>query len=167
MVGVKSWLDGGRLIENPMFRSSVRKFEGVRIHLPNGQPLGTLRRSSQRSGSKSSGKGCVAAMDSSSALGQAMQIAHLIPPPPSTNNSFAGRRIYRQMWVQAYRRVQTTAQSNLPLKAQLLTIPIQTYCKIHKHWTNACYSLMGYCIGASSMHEKDVMFLRVGKFMFS
>lgn len=45
---VRSWLDGGRLIENPMFHSSVGKFEGVRIHLLNGQQFGTLRRSSSR-----------------------------------------------------------------------------------------------------------------------
>lgn len=78
MVCVKSWLDGGRLVENPMFRSTIGKFEGVRIHLLNGQQFSVLRRSSQRSGSKSSGKGCVAAMDSSSALGQTMQTAKSI-----------------------------------------------------------------------------------------
>ena len=57
LVCVRSWLAGGRLVENPLFRSSVGKFEGVRIHLLNGQRFGTLRRSSQRSGSKSRGKG--------------------------------------------------------------------------------------------------------------
>ncbi len=74
LVCVRSWVIDGRLVENPMFRSSVGKFEGVRIHLLNGQLFGTLRRSSQRVGSKASSKGgaanvdgCIAAdMDSSS-----------------------------------------------------------------------------------------------------
>lgn len=74
LVCVKSWLDGGRLVENPMFHSAVGKFEGVRIHLLNGQQFGTLRRSSQRVNGKTGGKGrmanggrCIAAdMDSSS-----------------------------------------------------------------------------------------------------
>ncbi len=57
LVCVRSWLDGGRLVENPMFHSSVGKFEGVRIHLFNGQQFGTLRRSSQRGGSKAGSKG--------------------------------------------------------------------------------------------------------------
>lgn len=63
MVCVKSWLDGGRLIENPMFRSAVGKFEGVRIHLLNGQQFGPLRRSSSRSSGKAGGKGGAATMD--------------------------------------------------------------------------------------------------------
>ena len=50
LVCVRSWVIDGRLVDNPMFRSVVGKFEGVRIHLLNGQPFGTLRRSSQRSG---------------------------------------------------------------------------------------------------------------------
>lgn len=73
MVCVKSWLNGGRLIENPMFRSTVGKFEGVRIYLLNGQQFGVLRRSSQRSGSKSRGKGDTAAMDRCSESEQAVQ----------------------------------------------------------------------------------------------
>lgn len=75
LVCVRSWLDGGRLVENPMFRSSVGKFEGVRIHLFNGQQFGTLRRSSQRVGSKAGSKGGAVAMDSSSVSGLAMQSA--------------------------------------------------------------------------------------------
>jgi len=78
MVCVKSWLDGGRLVENPMFRSTIGKFEGVRIYLLNGLQFGVLRRSSQRSGSKSSGKGKAVTMDSSSASEQAMQTAKSI-----------------------------------------------------------------------------------------
>lgn len=78
MVCVKSWLNGGRLVENPMFRSTVGKFEGVRIYLLNGQPFGMLRRSSQRSGRKSSGKGEAAATDSSSTSEQAMQTVKFI-----------------------------------------------------------------------------------------
>ena len=50
LVCVRSWVFDGRLVENPMFRSAVGKFEGVRIHLLNGQQFGTLRRSSQRGG---------------------------------------------------------------------------------------------------------------------
>ena len=57
LVCVKSWVIDGRLVENPMFRSAVGKFEGVRIHLLSGQPFGTLRRSSQRGGSKVVRKG--------------------------------------------------------------------------------------------------------------
>ncbi len=57
LVCVKSWVIDGHLIENPMFRSAVGKFEGVRIHLLNGQRFATLRRSSQRVGSKAGGKG--------------------------------------------------------------------------------------------------------------
>lgn len=57
LVCVRSWLAGGRLVENPLFRSSVGKFEGVRIHLLNGQQFGTLRRSSSRHDNKTVGKG--------------------------------------------------------------------------------------------------------------
>ena len=57
LVCVRSWVIDGRLVDNPMFHSAVGKFEGVRIHLLNGQPFGTLRRSSQRSGSKVVRKG--------------------------------------------------------------------------------------------------------------
>lgn len=64
LVCVRSWLDGGRLVENPMFCSEVGKFEGVRIHLLNGQRFGTLRRSSGRSSGKSGGKGSAVGMDS-------------------------------------------------------------------------------------------------------
>lgn len=56
LVCVRSWVIDGRLVENPMFRSAVGKFEGARIHLLNGHPFGTLRRSSQRSGSKTVSK---------------------------------------------------------------------------------------------------------------
>ena len=63
LVCVKSWLDGGRLVENPMFRSAVGKFEGVRIHLLNGQRFGTLQRNSGRSSGKAGGKGGAATMD--------------------------------------------------------------------------------------------------------
>lgn len=52
LVCVRSWVIDGRLVDNPIFRSSVGKFEGVRIHLLNGQQFATLRRSSQRGGSK-------------------------------------------------------------------------------------------------------------------
>jgi len=75
MVCVKSWLDGGQLIENSMFRSTIGKFEGVRIYLLNGQQFGVLRRSSQRSGSKSNGKGKAAAMDRCSVSEPTMQTA--------------------------------------------------------------------------------------------
>ena len=61
LVCVRSWVIDGRLVENPMFRSAVGKFEGVRIHLLNGQQFGTLRRSSQRSG-----KGRATGVDSDS-----------------------------------------------------------------------------------------------------
>ncbi len=71
-VCVSSWVIDGRLIENPMFRSAVGKFEGVRIHLLNGQQFGTLRRSSQRGGGKAGGKGGAVAMDSSSVSEQAV-----------------------------------------------------------------------------------------------
>ena len=57
LVCVRSWVIDGRLVENPMFRSAVGKFEGVRIHLLNGQQFATLRRSSQRGGSKVVRKG--------------------------------------------------------------------------------------------------------------
>ena len=57
LVCVKSWVIDGRLVESPMFRSAVGKFEGVRIHLLNGQQFGTLRRSSRRSERKAVGKG--------------------------------------------------------------------------------------------------------------
>ncbi len=72
LVCVRSWVIDGRLIENPMFRSSVGKFEGVRIHLLNGQQFGTLRRSSQRGSNKAGGKGEAVAMDSSSESEQAV-----------------------------------------------------------------------------------------------
>jgi len=78
MVCVKSWLDGGRLVENPMSRSTIGKFEGVRIYLLNGQQFGVLRRSSQRSGSKSSGKGGTTATGNSSKSEQATQTAKSI-----------------------------------------------------------------------------------------
>ncbi len=65
LVCVRSWVIDGRLIENPMFRSAVGKFEGVRIHLLNGQQFGTLRRSSQRvGGGKAGGKSGAVAVDS-------------------------------------------------------------------------------------------------------
>ena len=73
LVCVRSWLAGGRLVENPLFRSSVGKFEGVRIHLLNGQQFGTLRRSSQRCGSKSRGKGGATDTDSCSVPEPAMR----------------------------------------------------------------------------------------------
>lgn len=66
LVCVRSWVIDGRLIENPMFRSAVGKFKGVRIHLLNGQQFGTLRRSSQRSSNKAGGKGRTTTMDSGS-----------------------------------------------------------------------------------------------------
>ncbi len=66
LVCVRSWVIYGRLIENPMFRSAVGKFKGVRIHLLNGQQFGTLRRSSQRGGGKAGGKGGTTTMDSGS-----------------------------------------------------------------------------------------------------
>ncbi len=66
LVCVRSWVIDGRLVENPMFRSAVGKFEGVRIHLLNGQQFGTLRRSSQRGSNKAGGKGGAACMDSGS-----------------------------------------------------------------------------------------------------
>ncbi len=82
LVCVRSWVIDGRLIENPMFRSAVGKFEDVRIHLFNGQQFGTLRRSSQRGSNKAGGKGGAVAMDSSSVSGLAMQSA-LDPTPPT------------------------------------------------------------------------------------
>lgn len=73
LVCVRSWLDGRRLVENPLFRPAVGKFEGVRIHLLNGQQFGTLRRSSQRCGSKSRGKGGATDTDSCSVPEPAMR----------------------------------------------------------------------------------------------
>ena len=73
LVCVRSWLAGGRLVENPLFRLSVGKFEGVRIHLLNGQRFGPLRRSSQRCGSESRGKGGTTDTDSCSMPEPAMQ----------------------------------------------------------------------------------------------
>ncbi len=81
LVCVRSWVIAGRLVENPMFRAAVGKFEGVRIHLLNGQQFGTLRRSSQRVGSKAGSKGGAVAMDSSSVSGLAMQSALGTTPP--------------------------------------------------------------------------------------
>lgn len=60
LVCVRSWVIDGRLVENPMFHSTIGKFEGVRIHLLNGQQFATLRRSSQRVDSKA-GRKCGAA----------------------------------------------------------------------------------------------------------
>ncbi len=79
LVCVKSWVIDGRLVENPTFRSTVGKFEGVRIHLLNGQQFGTLRRSSQRVGSKAGSKGGAVAMDSSSGSEQAVPSVSDIP----------------------------------------------------------------------------------------
>ncbi len=79
LVCVRSWVIDGRLVENPMFRSAVGKFEGVRIHLLNGQQFGTLRRSSQRVGSKAGSKGGAACMDSSSVSEQAVPSVSGIP----------------------------------------------------------------------------------------
>lgn len=73
LVCVRSWLAGGRLVENPLFRPSVGKFEGVKMHLLNGQQFGTLRRSAQRCGSKSRGKGGATDTDSCSVPEPAMR----------------------------------------------------------------------------------------------
>ena len=81
LVCVRSWVIDGRLVENPMFRSVVGKFEGVRIHLLNGQQFATLRRSSQRSG-----KGRVASVDSGSVAEQS------IPPMLDTASDTADNR---------------------------------------------------------------------------
>ena len=70
LVCVWSWVIDGRLVENPMFRSTVGKFEGVRIHLLNGQQFATLRRSSQRSGK-----------------GRAASVEQSIPPMPTDSAS--------------------------------------------------------------------------------
>lgn len=48
MVCVKSWMIAGRLIENPVYRQTIKAYEGVRVFLFNGQQLETLRRSSAR-----------------------------------------------------------------------------------------------------------------------
>ena len=64
LVCVKSWVIDGRFVENPMFRSAVGKFEGVRIHLLNGQQFATLRRSSQRGGRNVGSKDRTTGMDS-------------------------------------------------------------------------------------------------------
>ena len=48
MVCVKSWMMDGRLTENPTYRQTVKAYEGVRIHLFNGQRLETLRKSSAK-----------------------------------------------------------------------------------------------------------------------
>ena len=77
LVCVRSWVLDGRLVENPMFRSAVGKFEGVRIHLLNGQPFGTLRRSSQRGGRNVGSKDRTAGMDSGLVAEQS------IPPMPT------------------------------------------------------------------------------------
>lgn len=77
LVCVRSWLDGGRLIENPLFRSSVGKFEGVRIHLLNGQQFGTLRRSSSRQCGKTGRKGGAAN------AGRCIAADTSIPPAPA------------------------------------------------------------------------------------
>lgn len=73
LVCVKSWLDGGRLVENSMFCSAVGKFKGVRIHLLNGQQFGPLRRSSGQSSGKAGGKGGAATMDRCSVSEQVIQ----------------------------------------------------------------------------------------------
>ena len=46
-------------------------------------------------------------------------------------------------------------------------MPIQTFCKAYTPTSHTCYSLMGNCIGGSEMRGNGMMFLRVGKFMFS
>ena len=83
LVCVRSWVIDGRLVENPMFRSAVGKFEGVRIHLLNGQPFGTLRRSSQRSG-----KGRAASVDSGS-------VAEPTIPPMPTDSAAGNHALCR------------------------------------------------------------------------
>ena len=90
LVCIRSWVIDGRLVENPMFRSAVGKFEGVRIHLLNGQRLGTLRRSSQRSGRNVGSKDRTAGMDSGSVAEQS------IPPMLDTAADTADNRaLYR------------------------------------------------------------------------
>ena len=86
LVCVRSWVIDGRLVENPMFRSAVGKFEGARIHLLNGQQFGTLRRSSQRSGSKVGSKDRAASVDSGSVAEQS------IPPMLDTASDTADNR---------------------------------------------------------------------------
>ena len=86
LVCIRSWVIDGRLVENPMFRSAVGKFEGVRIHLLNGQPFGTLRRSSQRSGRNVGSKDRTAGMDSGSVAEQS------IPPMLDTASDTADNR---------------------------------------------------------------------------
>ena len=81
LVCVRSWLDSGRLVENPLFRPSVGKFEGVRIHLLNGQQFGTLRRSSKRHGNKSVGKGRAADVGIGTAAGATIPSAPVATSP--------------------------------------------------------------------------------------
>lgn len=96
---------------------------------------------------------------------------YLRPPPPSTNvpyadlqkHQFYGWKIVLPLGLSQ----QATTQSDLQPKAQLPAIQMRISYKTYIALTNDCYSLMGYCIGASSMQGKGVMFLRVGKFMFS
>ncbi len=95
LVCVRSWVIAGRLVENPMFYSAVGKFEGVRIHLLNGQQFGTLRRSSQQGSNKAGGKGGAACMDSGSEVeevGMSVSADTAADNPP-----YAGRKIYRLM----------------------------------------------------------------------
>lgn len=77
LVCVRSWVIDGRLVENPMFRSTVGKFEGVRIHLLNGQQFGTLRRSSSRQSGKTGRKGGAAN------AGRCIAADTSIPPAPA------------------------------------------------------------------------------------
>ena len=46
MVCVKSWMENGRMTENPTYLPTVKAYEGVRIYLFNGQRLELLRKSS-------------------------------------------------------------------------------------------------------------------------
>ena len=89
LVCVRSWLAGGRLVENPLFRPSVGKFEGVRIHLLNGQQFGTLRRSSKRHGNKSVGKGRAADVGSCTAADTT------IPTAPAATSPAEGHSLSR------------------------------------------------------------------------
>ena len=48
MVGVSGWMINANNIANHIFSTTVGRFEGVRIHLYNGQQFATLRKNSPR-----------------------------------------------------------------------------------------------------------------------
>ncbi len=116
-----------------MFRSAVGKFEGVRIHFLNDQQFGTLRRSSQRGGGKTGGKGGAVAMDSSSVSELAMQsVLDTTPPTESSTPRMPVLRSEDMLPDSAVVGAVTTSDGTIqqPAEGTLPTMPIQTYCKV-------------------------------------